>query len=209
MTTFTLAGDEAGDVSLNFGKGASRYFVFTVVATQDADGLRSVLVNLRTQEQFAENFEFHFNALASNKLREKVMLALKHADFQAWALIVDKTHLPPSLQYLQGDSGMEFYLFFVTELIRLIPVEIRQKGTLILDEFGSANTELLKLKRSFKVRNLRHEFSRIFVRRSRSEDLIQVADLVAGAILRRDAKNDSEAFEIIQEKLRAVYGFGA
>ena len=43
MTTFTLAGDEAGDASLNFEKGASRYFVVALVGTQDADGLRSVL----------------------------------------------------------------------------------------------------------------------------------------------------------------------
>ncbi|MBI5082575.1 MAG: hypothetical protein HZB17_14920 [Chloroflexi bacterium] len=43
MLTFTFAGDEAGDASLNFEKGASSYFVVTVVATQDADALRSVL----------------------------------------------------------------------------------------------------------------------------------------------------------------------
>ena len=192
MTTFTLAGDEAGDASLNFGKGASRYFVVALVATQDADNLRSVLVNMRKQEQFADNFEFHFNALASDKLRQKGMLALKQADFQAWALIVDKTDLPT---FLQAASEMEFYLFFVTELVGMIPVEVRHKGTLIMDEFGSANTAQVKLKRKFKARNLRHEFSRIFVRRSRSEDLIQVADLVAGAILRRDARKDNEAFE--------------
>ena len=34
--------------------------------------------------------------------------------------------------------------------------------------------------------------------------LIQVADLVAGAVLRRDAKKDSEAFDYIQPKMRQV-----
>ena len=132
MTTFTLAGDEAGDASLNFGS------------------------------------------------------------------------LPP---FLQAASGMEFYLFFVTELVSMIPVNIRQKGTLIMDEFGSANTALVKLKQKFKARNLCHEFSRIFVRRSRSEDLIQVADLIADAVLRRAAKQDNEAFEMIQEKVSAVFEY--
>ena len=69
MPTFTFAGDEAGDASLNFKKGASRYFVLAVVATQDADGLRAVLENLRTQENFSQHFEFHFNSLTSAKLR--------------------------------------------------------------------------------------------------------------------------------------------
>ena len=205
MLTFTFAGDEAGDASLNFGKGASRYFVVAVVATQDADGLRSVLVNLRKRENFAESFEFHFNSLASEKMREKTLAALRDANFLAWAMIVDKTTVPLPLRAI---SGMDFYLYFVTELIDRIPVEMRNKGTLILDEFGSANVALVKLKRLLKVRGIRHEFSRIFFRRSRSEDLIQVADLVAGAILRRDAKRDSRAFEYIEGKLQAVFEYG-
>ena len=204
MLTFTLAGDEAGDASLNFEKGASRYFVVAVVATQDADALRSVLIDLRRRENFAENFEFHFNSLASAKLRQKTMTAIQKADFLAWALIVDKTTMPVTLRDL---SGMEFYLHCVVELINRIPVEYRHKGTLILDEFGSANVALFKLKRMLKNHNVRHEISRIFFRRSRSEDLIQVADLVAGAILRRDAKKDSEAFEQIEHKIKAVFEY--
>ncbi|MGC1378258.1 MAG: hypothetical protein WA821_18650 [Anaerolineales bacterium] len=35
MLTFTFAGDEAGDVSFNFGKGASRYFAMAVIATDE------------------------------------------------------------------------------------------------------------------------------------------------------------------------------
>jgi hypothetical protein len=204
--TFTFAGDEAGDASLNFGKGASRYFVVAVIATQDADGLRSVLINLRKREKFAESFEFHFNALASEKLRQKTLSALREADFLAWgAMVVDKTSLSLPLRTL---SGMDFYLYFVTELIARIPVEMRNKGTLILDEFGSANAALVNLKRILKVRGIRHEFSRIFFRRSRSEDLIQIADLVAGAILRRDAKRDRQAYEFIEGKLKAVFEYG-
>lgn len=204
MTTFTLAGDEAGDASLNFEKGASRYFVVALVGTQDADGLRSVLENLRKREHYAQGFEFHFNALTTKKLREKTLSALQDANFKAWALIVDKTTIPEPLRIL---DGMDFYLYLVTELIDRIPMKIREKGTLILDEVGSANVALVKLKRMLKVRGIRHGFSRVFFRRSRSEDLIQVADLVAGAILRRDTKNDSEAIDYIKDKLVEVFEY--
>jgi len=40
-----------------------------------------------------------------------------------------------------------------------------------------------------------------------SEDLIQVANLVAGAILRRDAKNDYEAFDYIKDKLVELFEY--
>lgn len=206
MLTFTFAGDESGDASFNFGKGASRYFVVAVIATQNPDALRSVLVDLRKRENLSQNFEFHFNSLTSEKLREKTLRALKDADFMAWALILDKTTASPMLRSL---SGLDFYLYFVEELIERIPVALRQKGTLILDEAGSIQAALPSLKRMFKVRNTRHEFSRVFFRRSHTEDLVQVADLVAGAVLRRDAKKDSEAFDYIQEKLQAVFEYQA
>jgi hypothetical protein len=202
--TFTFAGDEAGDASLNFEKGASRYFVVAVVATQDADELRSALGNLRKRENFSQGFEFHFNSLTSEQLREKALSALRNADFKAWALVVDKTIIPKSLRAL---TGMELYLFMVAELISLIPANIREKGTLILDEVGSAEAALVQLRRMLKVNGIRHGFSRIFFRRSRSEDLIQVADLVAGAILRRDAKKDHEAFDYIKDKLLEVFEY--
>jgi hypothetical protein len=203
MPTFTFAGDEAGDASLNFKKGASRYFVLAVVATQDADGLRTVLENLRTKENFPQNFEFHFNSLTSTKLRKKTLATLQNADFTGWALVVDKTTMPAPLRAL---TGME-YLFMVAELISRIPVHVREKGTLILDEVGSAEVALSKLKKMLKAHEIRHEFSRIFFRRSRSEDLIQVADPVAGAILRRDSKNDHEAFDYIKDKIQAVFEY--
>jgi hypothetical protein len=202
--TFTFAGDESGDASLNFGKGASRFLVIAVVATKDADGLRSTLVELRKQENLADNFEFRFNDLASSKILGKAMSALHGADFMAWALVVDKTTLPKIAQY-SLDMGLYFY--FLVDLASRIPVEYRNKGTLILDEVGSANTALAKLKRTFKTYGVRHEFSRIFFRRSRSEDLIQIADLVAGAILRRDARKDSGLFDLIADKMQNIYNY--
>jgi len=62
----------------------------------------------------------------------------------------------------------------------------------------------VRQRRVMKVRGISHGFQRIFIRRSRSELLIQAADRLAGAVLRRDAKKDSEAFDYIQEKMQAI-----
>ena len=42
------------------------------------------------------------------------------------------------------------------------------------------------------------------VRRSQSEPLIQIANLVAGSILRRDAHKQSEAYEMIAGKIKKL-----
>jgi hypothetical protein len=99
---------------------------------------------------------------------------------------------------------LDFYIFFVTELIRHIPVEKRAGGTLILDEFGHPDQTKEELKRILKARHIAHGFRRISIRRSYSESLIQVADLVAGAILRRDTHNDTGAYEAIERKINQL-----
>ncbi len=45
MLTLTFAGDEAGDTSFAFAKGASRYFVVAGIATLYPDELRQLLAD--------------------------------------------------------------------------------------------------------------------------------------------------------------------
>jgi hypothetical protein len=103
--------------------------------------------------------------------------------------------------------GLDFYVYFVTELIQLIPPEKREGATLILDEFGSAVQLRSELRRFMAARNIPRHFRRVLAKRSRSEPLIQIADLVAGAILRRDAKRDAETYEYVEPKLKRVLEF--
>jgi len=201
MLTFTFAGDEAGDVSFKFEKGASQYFVVTVIATKSPDDLRNLLADIRQKAHLPQGFDFHFNSLASAKLRNLLFSSLANANFEAWAIVVDKSNLPDTFKLM---SGLDIYLYFVSELIRQIPTEKRSGGTLILDEFGYPQQTKEELKRILKAREISHNFRRISIRRSQSESLIQIADLVAGAILRRDSRNQSEAYDAIERKIRKV-----
>lgn len=198
MITFTFAGDEAGDVSFNFAKGASRYFITTLIATQSPDAMRQLLAALRKDSQLPENYEFKFHKMTSVAIREKVFTALAKTDFEAWSILVDKTSLPMTFRTM---NGLEFYLYFVTELISAIPVEKMQNATLILDEFGSIPNTRNELRRIMDARGIPRQFKRIVIRESKSESLIQVADLLAGAILRRDTKHDSGAYDLIARKM--------
>lgn len=206
MLTFTFAGDESGDASFDFDKGASRHFVIAVIATPSPDDLRGTLEKTRQDLKLADRYEFGFHKLASKKLREKVFVSLSQMDFEAWAILVDKTTLGKSFRAM---TGMERYLFFVAELIRYIPDEKRFDGTLILDEFGYPDQTKNELKRILKSLNIKHGFRRISIRRSKSEPLIQIADLVAGAIWRRDTRNDTGAFELIEGKIRQLIIYGS
>ena len=204
MLTLTFAGDEAGDVSFAFDKGATRYFVVAAIATSEPDRLRQLLADLRQTSGLPREYEFKFNTLSSTALRRRVFEALSAADFEAWAVIVDKTTLSDPFKVMRG---LDVYVYFVTELIQLIPPEKRAGATLILDEFGSASHLRLELRRFMTARNIPRQFKRVLAKRSRSEGLIQIADLVAGAVLRRDARRDAEAYDLIAPKLKRVLEF--
>lgn len=205
MLTFTFAGDESGDGSFNFAKGASRYFVVAVVGTQYPDDLRDLLEKIRHDSGLSERYEFGFHKLSSEKLRTRVFTALANASFDIWALLVDKATLPEAFKAM---SGLDFYLYFVSELIRQIPSQKREGSTLILDEFGYPDQTKDELKRIMKARNISHGFRRISIRRSQSEPLIQLADLIASAIWRRDTHNDTGAYEVIERKIKKLIDYG-
>ena len=201
MITLTFAGDEAGDVSLNFEKGASRYFVPAFIATQSPDSLRQTLADLRHTLGLRETHEFKFHKMASAEIRNQVFSTLARVDFEAWALIVDKTRLPKIFETTQG---IEIYTHFITELLGVIPSDLQKDATLILDEFGSTPDLRTELRRAMIKRHMPRLFKRVIVRSSHKESLIQVADLVAGAIMRRDSRNDSEAFNLISRKVKRL-----
>jgi len=199
--TFTFAGDEAGDVIFKFEKGASRYFVPVLIATQSPDPLRQALVDLRKQLGLRTVHEFKFHKMASTAIREQVFATLANADFEAWALVVDKTILPMIFHTI---TRLEFYLYFVTEVLGMIPLKLQQDATLILDEFSSTPDLRTELRRTMIRRHMPRLFKRVIVRKSVRESLIQVADLVAGSVLRRDSQNDSEAFDMIARKIKRI-----
>ena len=109
MITITFAGDEAGDVSFNFEKGASRYFVMAVIATPEPQKLRQTLDDVRQASGLPAAYEFSFHALASAPLRQRIFQALQKADYKAWALVVDKTTLKEPFISVRR---LDFYLFF-------------------------------------------------------------------------------------------------
>lgn len=201
MLTLTFAGDEAGDVSFAFAKGASRYFVVAVIATSQPDKLRQQLADVRSISHLPSDYDFHFHKLTSPALRRRVFTTLAQADFETWAVIADKTSLPDSFRVM---PGWDFYLYFVTEVIQLIPRNQQDGATVILDEFSSPARLQGELRRVMRARDMPRRFKRVLVRRSQSEPLIQIADLMAGAILRRDAKGEATTFESVQDKLKKV-----
>ena len=84
--------------------------------------------------------------IMSNVLRKRTFAFLADQDFEGWAVVVDKTSLSDAFRVMHS---LEFYLFFMTEVIRMIPEEKRLNATLILDEYGSPTKTKTELRKEF------------------------------------------------------------
>ncbi len=202
--TLTFAGDESGDTSFAFQKGASKYFVVAMIATDKPDALRLQLQQIKQELHLHEDYEYKFHKLIGKKRGIEVFQKIIKADFAAWSLLVDKTMLDDSFLFI---NGREFYLYFVTELIRQIPSEYQYNATLILDESGGRENLATETRRVLRTRRIDRHFKKIIARDSAREPLIQLADLVAGAVSHRDSINGVVLADMMQAKLRDVIEF--
>jgi len=203
-TALTFAGDEAGDTGFRFDRGATRHFVIAIVGTSQPDTIREALQRLRRQNNLPSQYEFSFHNTTSSRLRTALWETLPRLDFRVWAVVVDKGQLPDAFLAMHPRA---LYVFFVTEAIRLVPEPEREGGILLLDEFNRSGKTLAEVKRTLKLRHIRRGFKKIRACRSYSEELVQIADLVAGAVLRRYAKGDDRAFRIFEPKMQVLLEF--
>ena len=203
MTTF--AGDESGDTSFHFDLGTSRHFVVAFISTGQPDELRQAVVRFRQQHSLPSQYEFSFYHATARGLKADFFAMLARQAFSAWILVADKQTLPDMFKALSGNT---VYLFFVSELIRAIPNDEKRRATLLLDEFGSVNKTIVELTRTMKALSISKGFKRITAKRSKSDDLIQVADMVAGAALRQFEKGDDSHMQVIRSRVALLFRYG-
>ena len=197
MNNLAFAGDEAGDVSFKFDKGASRHFVVAIIATACPHKLRAGLQILRNKYNLPQGYEFSFHKTTATRLRIALFNTLQGLDYRIWAVVTDKTELPDAFRVMHP---RDFYVYFVTEAIRLIPEEERERGYLTLDQFDQAGRTITALKRGLSRRGIPRGFKQIRAKRSHSEDLIQIADVAAGTLLRLYTRGDDTAYRLLQAK---------
>ena len=94
-----------------------------------------------------------------------------------------------------------FYAFFLNDLIQRIPASELGRTSLVLDRFDGVERAVRMFKRQLKASGKMGSIRRIVARRSQGEDALQVADMVAGAILRSMRTGDHSWYGPIQGKV--------
>lgn len=197
--------DESGCTGFKLEKGSSPYFVVAMVIFRDfeeAEKCSRCIAELRGRLNI--NSEFKFNKSHPN-VKESFFISVKKFNFSIRALVVDKRQLYSSHLRKNKDS---FYNYFMHMLMKH-DEKVLQGANIKVDGSGSQvfKQELSRYLRQYlgpkKIAKFRFADSK-------NDDLIQLADMVVGAIARsyNDSRKDSRRWRtMLEPKIEDVWEF--
>ncbi len=207
MTVMRVFVDESGDTGFKFEKQSSRYFAVAMVIfeNEEKEAKASQRIDMLRQELQSPNIEFHF---AKNKdaTRKAFFTAAKDMDFTAFIFVADKTRLSQS-DFKDRDT---FYKSICGSAFERAKYLMRNADVLF-DESGGEKFKkelgsYLRKRVNSDAKNIKNVGTEKSAGTSQSSSLIQLADMVCGAVYRSlQGGDDAEVYQkMIKHKLDAV-----
>lgn len=171
--------DESGCTGFKLDCGSSHCFVLAMVIFTDylqAEAASSQLKQL--QHKLRVKPEFKFNKSHRN-IKDAFFQTIKPFNFTVRAIVVSKTHIySPHLQ----KHTRNFYNFFIAQLMQH-DNNVLQNASIKLD--GSGERQFMREMKTYLNKQLPHgKIRKLRLVDSKKDYLIQLADMVAGAIAR-------------------------
>ncbi len=191
--------DESGDSGLKIDKGSSRYFTVGLVLFEEYEEAISCdqrIQLLKREVGWRENDEFHFKN-NSDKIRVAFLKAVSPYNFFYYGIVINKD---PKKLFGDGFKNKSSFYKYACGLVFENAKEKMRDSTVIIDESGNLDfkNQLATYLRK-RVNKNDKLIKKIKMQRSESNNLLQLADYVAGAINRsvKNEKKKSDAYRKI------------
>lgn len=192
--------DESGDTGFQFSKLSSKYFVLTIVIFDDlldAEKANEGIKELRKELKLPESLEFKFSTGTSNKVKHAFLHKLSKYNFRYRSVVIDKALLAKREPLHPKDN---LYMLVADQLFLRDDTRIKNASVFVdritksfVDDFN------VYLKRRLNTR-LEKIIGRMKHQDSRSNNLLQLADMVCGAIYRKYNRSDDKFYKLIKKR---------
>lgn len=188
--------DDSGDPGFKLNKGSSRVFVIACVIFDDeleAEKTAVAIKEFRRKIKFPDTMEFKFNK-SKKRIREEFLREVCRYNFRVRAIVMQKEKI-----YSQElKSSKESFYSYAIKMVLKYDNQTLKNAKIKLDGHGERVfryrlTSYLRQELNVKQRKI---ISQLRFVNSKTNVLIQLADMVSGAIHRRYAsgKRDSEVY---------------
>jgi len=196
--------DESGDPGLRINEGSSRYFTVALVVFEDPEDATACdqRIGLLKRELGWCDGEFHFQR-NSHRIRQSFLQAVAPYDFFYYGIIINKD---PKKLWGDGFRDTQSFYKYACGLVFENAKEKLQNATVVIDESGSLDFKR-QLERYIKRRMNQANGSKVIhkmkMQRSKANNLLQLADYVAGTLnysVRAKGKYGDEYRRIISHR---------
>jgi len=184
--------DESGDTGLKFDQGSSAYLTIILVIFRDSDAAGAVderIHALRTELHKPATFEFHFKE-NSDAIREAFLRAVASFDYLYTGMVVNKSHLYDA----PDQTRASFYKDICAQVFEHAKPCLAEAHVKIDQSGGqSFRRELARhLKRQVNDPAVTAKpIKQVSTGDSKSDNLLQLADMICGAVARRQRTDKS------------------
>jgi hypothetical protein len=201
--------DDAGDPGFKFSRASSRYFVIACVIFDEnthAEATAERIRQFRAEKGWNKYHELKFYTMRKDVIKE-VLAILTTCQFRIRAIVVDKYAVESHELKSKPNS---FYNFIIKEVLArdnsLESAKVRIDGRAGKDYRRQAVAYFRRAvnQNSRKIADLKFAESHL-------NDLIQVADLVAGSIYRSRLEHKTDQLDyinILKPRIDEVWDFG-
>lgn len=188
--------DESGDPGFKLGRGSTSHFVVSMVIfdkNEDAESASKIIQQALADLKIKPEFKFN---KSSDKIRDAFFDKVKNCKFRVRALVVDKERIYS--KNLREDDE-KFYNYFVRLLIDFQELKLTDVSIKI---DGSGDREFKKELNRYLRSKVKSGFSlKIELVDSHKNHLIQLADMVAGAIAKSYPNQQRQANDSWKQSL--------
>lgn len=190
--------DESGDPGLKFDQGSSEYFAVSLIVFEDTDEATACdqrIGLLRREIGWKTDSEFHFHR-NPHRVREAFLKAVQPYSFFYYGIVINKSKL-----FGEGFKNKESFYKYACRLVFENAKEKLRDATVIIDRSGS--TDFRNQLRTYLKRHVndgqRRLIKKVKMQNSAGNNLLQLADYVAGVINRsvQHKKNKADDFRKI------------
>lgn len=197
--------DESGDAGFKLHEGASRYFTVALLVfekDEEAIACDRRIEHLRKELGWKGEFHFYRN---SDKIRRAFLRAIASYDFYYYGIVIDKLRLDSSLF-----SGSHTLYKYACGLVFELAKDKLQRAIVVVD--GSGGADFRKELTAYLRRQLSPDgrdslVRKVKLQRSQSNNLLQLADYIAGInhrSVQKDKKYVKEYLSFIEHQAISV-----
>lgn len=193
--------DDSGDPGFKKGISSSNFILAAALFmdSETAKIVNDVIIEYRRSLGWRDDYEFKFAKIRKDIIAE-LLRAVTHYDFRIYAIYVDKTDYADLFRFCLDNE--KFYNWATKELLATMPLE--NARVKIDGKYGKQYKLHVKTYIRKELNTESRKIADFGVQDSKRDNLIQLADIIAGSINRsfQTDKTDAEEYiRIIKKKI--------